>query len=154
VKIFIHPAAPPAPTTIEEPQPSASTAAPASADAPALPSSTTTSPPPIVVVRMHVESKPPGARVIVAGQDRGQTPLDVHLPYGKKPLTVEIQRQGYAAIVQSVTPDADQKVIVALTRDRRANKSSSTSTASAPPAPPPPAPSPTPTATASFRRFD
>jgi serine/threonine-protein kinase len=111
---------------------------------------------------VHVDTKPSGARVVVAGEDRGETPLDLHVARGAAPMSVEVRRQGYVTIAQTVTPDADQKVLIALTpvpnRGRPAarppTKQSSSPPAStvAAPAPTPPGPAPGPTG--SFRRFD
>jgi serine/threonine protein kinase len=138
------------PTTV----PSAVVAAP-----PAASPSLAGSPSEVVV---HVETKPAGARVVVGGEDRGESPLDLRVARGATPISVEVRRQGYVTIAQSVTPDADQKVLIALTpvpnRGRPATRPSPKT--SSPPAttvaPPPtgPAPTPTPAPTSSFRRFD
>jgi serine/threonine-protein kinase len=117
--------------------------------------------PPPAEVSVHVETKPTGARVVVGGTDRGETPLDLRLPRGSGPVSIEVRRQGYVTIAQPITPDADQKVLVALTpvpvRGRPAARPSKTvsgaPTGAAPPARPPAAPTSTAGAPG-FRRFD
>ena len=78
-------------------------------------------------------------------------------------MSVEVRRQGYVTIAQTVTTDADQKVLIALTpvpnRGRPAARPtkqppSPPTTTAAPPPTTPPAPTPAPNPTASFRRFD
>jgi len=64
---------------------------------------------------VHVESKPSAARVVVAGQDRGETPIDLLVARGQEPLTIEFRRQGYVTATQQIIPDSDQKVLVGLT---------------------------------------
>lgn len=66
-------------------------------------------------VFVHVETKPPGARVLVNNQDRGETPIDLLVLRGQEPFVLELRRQGYVTATQQVVPDADQKVLVGLT---------------------------------------
>jgi serine/threonine-protein kinase len=66
-------------------------------------------------VFLHLETKPPGARVLIGGEDRGETPLDVLVARGAAPLTLELRRQGYVTATQQLVPDADQKIFVGLT---------------------------------------
>jgi serine/threonine-protein kinase len=67
---------------------------------------------------IRVESEPPGARVRVNGEAKGQTPLDLaELPFGAYELRVE--QRGYEPQVRSVTLDAaspQAEVRVALAR--------------------------------------
>ena len=133
-----------------EPASSVATAAPATSPPPAIGS------PSQVIV--HVDTKPSGARVVVAGEDRGETPLDLHVTRSATPMSVEVRRQGYVTIAQPVTPDADQKVLIALTpvpnRGRPATRPSTKQTSSPPPSTPTTTAPPSPTPTGSFRRFD
>jgi eukaryotic-like serine/threonine-protein kinase len=146
----------PAATTNEPADPATSSTAP-------LGSSPPSGSPSAVVV--HVDTKPSGARVVVAGEDRGETPLDLHVTRGAAPMSVEVRRQGYVTIAQTVTPDADQKVLIALTpvpnRGRPAARPTkqpasppTTTTTAAPPPTVRPAPAPAASPTASFHRFD
>jgi eukaryotic-like serine/threonine-protein kinase len=152
VIVFRRAPSPAAPPT----EPTAPAANTVIATAPSLPPGSPTE------VVVHVDTKPAGARVVVAGEDRGESPIDLRLARGAAPVSVEVRRQGYVTIAQSVTPDADQKVLIALTpvpnRGRPAARPSSPKTSSPPsataaPAAPPTAP-PTPSPTSSFRRFD
>jgi serine/threonine-protein kinase len=137
-------------------------AAKAPSGEPSASAAVTTTPPPSGSagdVLVHVDTKPSGARVVVAGEDRGETPVDVHVPRGSVAVPVEVRRQGYVTISQVVTPDADQKVLIALTpvvvRGRPAARPSTKQTSAPSPTPSPtPTLAPTPTASAGFRRFD
>jgi serine/threonine-protein kinase len=122
----------PTPTPTEAPAP-APTAAPASS-----------------AVSIHVESRPPGARVTLAGSDRGLTPLDVQVPRGTSPIVLELRSPGFTLLTQSVVPDADQKLLLALQplRGTRPLTRPSPTTPTAIPKPPPSA------AASGFRRFD
>jgi eukaryotic-like serine/threonine-protein kinase len=66
-------------------------------------------------VVVHVETKPAGARVLIAGHDRGESPLEIRIPRGSEPVPVELRRQGYTTVAQQVVPDADQKLVIGLT---------------------------------------
>lgn len=105
-----------------------------------------------VIVR--VESKPPGAHVLVGGQDRGETPLALELQRGPSQIAIELRRPGYASVAQLVVPDAEQKLVVALTpkpaRRRPGGRTSPRSHATVPSANPHPAAAASP----GFRRFD
>jgi serine/threonine protein kinase len=65
-------------------------------------------------VALHLESQPPGARVVVAGQDRGATPLDLSVPRGEDPLNVELRAKGFEPRVEVLKPSVDQHVFVTL----------------------------------------
>jgi TonB family protein len=95
--------------TVEPPAPVAE-ASPASAPAPVPPLPT--------LGALQVESDPPGARVRVNGQVKGQTPLRLaELPFGAYEIRVE--QKGYEAQTRAVSLDAGSpsaEVKVALTR--------------------------------------
>ena len=65
-------------------------------------------------VLVHVESRPPGAHVLRGGADQGMTPLDLRLRKGGAAIDIELRATGFAPLVQSVVPDADQKLVLAL----------------------------------------
>jgi serine/threonine-protein kinase len=69
-----------------------------------------------VVVR--VRSSPEGARVLVAGEPRGTTPLDLELPRSSDVIVVRLARDGYRSETQRIVPDADQEFHLALERMR------------------------------------
>ncbi|HEY1957581.1 MAG TPA: serine/threonine-protein kinase [Polyangiaceae bacterium] len=79
-------------------------------------------------VQVHVESRPPGAAVTFDGKPRGQTPVDLRVARGAAPITLELRHGGYATVEQTITPDADQKVLLDLPRAvRSAPRASSSS---------------------------
>jgi hypothetical protein len=65
-------------------------------------------------VLVHVESRPPGARVLADGAEIGVTPVDLHLARGATPVVLELRRTGFAATTQTIVPDADQKLLLSL----------------------------------------
>jgi hypothetical protein len=65
-------------------------------------------------VLVHIESRPPGAHVLTDGNDQGLTPLDLRLARGTVPLAIELRSPGFASTSQTVVPDADQKLLLAL----------------------------------------
>ncbi|CAN5924432.1 hypothetical protein BH11MYX4_BH11MYX4_51840 [soil metagenome] len=65
-------------------------------------------------VVVHVESLPPGARVLADGAERGTTPVDLRLARGATPVALELRRAGFAPTLQTVVPDADQKLVLSL----------------------------------------
>jgi serine/threonine-protein kinase len=89
-------------------------------------------------ILVHVESRPPGARVLTDGTERGITPVDLRLARGATPVLLELRRAGFAPTTQSVVPDTDQKLVLSLLPASRRS-----------------GPRPGPTGAASgFRRFD
>jgi hypothetical protein len=65
-------------------------------------------------VALHVESQPPGARVLVSGEDHGSTPLDLSIPRGDDPVSVELRIRGFEPRVEVLKPNADQHLFVTL----------------------------------------
>ncbi len=96
--------APPPPVDPPPPEPPAST----SAEPPAEP------PPKTVVV--HVDTTPRKAQVFVAGVRRGVTPLDLDLGASSTPVKIELRHAGYTTLIESVVPDANQKLKLNLVR--------------------------------------
>jgi serine/threonine-protein kinase len=110
----------------------------AASTAPAAPAASTAQ------VAVHVETKPPGAHVLIGGAELGVTPTDVRLPQGTTPLSMQLRRSGYQTLVQRLVPDSDQRLLLSLEPLRSASPSPR------PAAPPPSAPP----AGTGFRRFD
>jgi hypothetical protein len=74
-----------------------------------------------VVVR--VETRPPGATIVVDGDARGVTPTDLTLPIGAAPVTVVLRRRGFSTMEQVVAADRDQRLVFTLVpRARRPAK--------------------------------
>lgn len=100
------------------------------------------SPPPDAVqpatsVKVTLETRPAGARVLLAGKPRGRTPVDLTLPRSDAPVKVELRRPGHRPLVQQIVPDRDQKLLLSLQ-----------------PAVGAPGPAPAQTGSSGFRRFD
>jgi eukaryotic-like serine/threonine-protein kinase len=70
-------------------------------------------------VALHVESTPPGARVTFDGNDLGPTPLDTRVPRGSEPREMVLTRPGYHPLEKRLTPDVDQRWVLALEAQRR-----------------------------------
>ena len=66
------------------------------------------------IVTLHIETRPDGALAKVAGVERGTTPLELPVAYGTTPITLELRRAGFAPVVQTIVPDEDQRMFVAL----------------------------------------
>jgi hypothetical protein len=113
-------------------------------------------------VTLHIETRPDGAMAKVAGVDRGTTPLDLPVAYGTTPISLELSRAGFAPLVQTVVPDEDQRLVLALAPEPPSTPSARpgpTARAPARPpvvAPPPvaPTPAPPPQPSARFRKFE
>lgn len=65
-------------------------------------------------VIVHIESRPPGARVMADGREEGVTPLDIHVDRGDTPIRLELQKAGFSPTIQPIVPDADQKLLFSL----------------------------------------
>ncbi len=65
-----------------------------------------------VVIR--IETTPAGARVVVDGNERGKTPLDLELEKSDAALTVELSRAGFAPRTERVTPSVSQRLVLPL----------------------------------------
>jgi eukaryotic-like serine/threonine-protein kinase len=114
-------------------------------------------------VSLHLESQPAGARVFVAGEDRGVTPLDLTVPRGEGAMRVEWRSRGFEPRVEVLKPNVDRDVFVTLAPSlaqapaRPPSRTRPTTTPTTPPSPPPPPPSPAPTSTAAadpFQKFN
>jgi hypothetical protein len=66
-------------------------------------------------VVLRVETVPPKARVFVAGDDKGLSPVDVRVPRGAATLALTIRRDGYKTLEEQVVPETDQKLRLTLT---------------------------------------
>jgi serine/threonine-protein kinase len=65
-------------------------------------------------VLLSVESTPPGAEVLIAGQQKGKTPAAIVLERSSAAVTVEVRMAGYAPRTQEVVPNVDQKIVLGL----------------------------------------
>ena len=118
--------------------PTAPAASEAASTTPAAPAASTAQ------VAVHVDTKPPGAHLLIGGTELGVTPTDIRLPQGTTPLSMQLRRSGYQTLVQQLVPDSDQRLLLSLERVRSSS-----------PSPRPAAPQPSaPPADTGFRRFD
>jgi eukaryotic-like serine/threonine-protein kinase len=99
---------PAAATTVTQAEPSA-----ASTPAPP-PSASASAPVAAAEVILRVETVPPKAHVRIGGHDHGASPIDVRVPRGTEALDVEIKRDGYRTLHESVVPEMDQKLKLTL----------------------------------------
>jgi serine/threonine-protein kinase len=79
-----------------------------------LPSVASEAAPRTVVV--DLQTKPPGARIVIDGKDHGHTPARVELSAGGDALAVELTLAGYHAQQLSVVPDVDQRFVLTFER--------------------------------------
>jgi serine/threonine-protein kinase len=97
------PSRPPMPVSAA-PVPASAAPVPASAAPTAAPA--TAAPPTAVLAReLQIRSVPAGATVLVGGEVRGRTPLQLPLPAGGPPLRLELRRPGYESRTFMVGPD-------------------------------------------------
>jgi serine/threonine protein kinase len=65
-------------------------------------------------VVIHVETVPSKAHVLIGGEDRGLSPVDIRLPKSSDALDLELRHDGYQSTHDKITPDADQKLKLTL----------------------------------------
>ncbi len=113
----------------------------ASASASAFPSASASASASDILI--HIESRPPGAHVLTDGTDQGTTPLDLRVARSAAPIVLELRSQGFAPTSQTIVPDTDPKLLLALQPLGKGSR------------PRPPATAPKPSgAPSGFRRFD
>jgi hypothetical protein len=61
-----------------------------------------------------VRSTPEGAVVTVDGTERGVTPLSFTVPIGETAIDVAISHEGYETVHESLVPNEDGRIVVAL----------------------------------------
>jgi serine/threonine-protein kinase len=110
------------------------TEAPAAAETAAVAASASAAQPAATIV-LHVETTPPGATVSVDGRDEGVTPASLELPARDKPVLVEVRREGFSPWSRTITPDANQRLVLTLQpapRARSARRSAAPTTSATP----------------------
>jgi serine/threonine-protein kinase len=73
-------------------------------------------PKPPAMVTITIETEPVGAKVIVDGEARGMTPVDLRIDGALKPLAIELRRDGFTTKKLDVIPDRDQTLHEKLAR--------------------------------------
>lgn len=64
-----------------------------------------------IVVRLETK---PEARVFVDGRAHGSTPVEIRLPRGDGPVSIELRRDGFVSLTQEIVPDRDHRLLVTL----------------------------------------
>jgi serine/threonine-protein kinase len=67
-------------------------------------------------VTISIDTEPSSAKVLVDGEERGITPVDLRVPGGAKPLSIELRRDGYKMLAREVVPDRDRTLKEKLQR--------------------------------------
>ncbi|MEJ7732676.1 MAG: serine/threonine-protein kinase [Polyangiaceae bacterium] len=87
-----------------------SIAAPPEAAAPTPPAAE----PAATHVAVHIDSTPAGATVVVDGELRGTTPLQIAVTRAAEPLELELRRDGFETLRREVIPRVDQQLYLSL----------------------------------------
>ena len=66
------------------------------------------------IVNVMIATTPAGARVLIDGVYRGDSPLAVALPKGDVPIGLQVERGGFQSVSQNVVPDRDQSLLLSL----------------------------------------
>lgn len=126
----------------------------ARASAPAGSASAITTSSPVVttatVVSVTVTSTPAKAQVFADGELRGETPVQVSLPRGARPVSIEVRLPGFAIHTEEVVPDVDQRLALTLTPAPTGGRTYRAPVAREPTS----TPAPTATASSPFRKFN
>lgn len=103
---------------------SASVPAPASASPPLLASSETAPPAPSASASqavaaeetvLTIETVPLHVMVSLGGVKKGVTPLELRVPKGREPITIELRRAGYQPLQERIVPDVNQRLKLTMT---------------------------------------
>jgi serine/threonine-protein kinase len=101
------------PRSVASALPAASTQAPVAKPAESASAASALPAPPAEVV-IRIETSPAKAHVLVAGEDRGVSPIDLHVPRSSDATDIEIRSDGYQTQREKVTPETDQKIKLTL----------------------------------------
>jgi len=100
----------PAPASVPAPAPSASE--PAAATAPAAPPPAVTPPPAATSITVKFDSRPPGAKILIAGRDTGLiTPADVPVELSQLPARARFELAGFRAEETDLTSETVQNPV-------------------------------------------
>jgi serine/threonine-protein kinase len=69
-------------------------------------------------VSLYVESST-GTRVSIDGRDIGPTPLEMRIPLSETPVRLELRKDGYVTLVESVVPNVDLRLRLPLSPSPR-----------------------------------
>jgi hypothetical protein len=76
-------------------------------------------------VRLSFASTPVGATVVIDGETRGVTPLELELEASEQPIVVTFSHDGYITLQDRIVPSSDERIRVALERAPVARSASS-----------------------------
>jgi serine/threonine-protein kinase len=65
-------------------------------------------------VKLRIETHPPAVTVRIAGDVKGETPMDLELDRDERPLELAFEREGFVGLTQVVVPNVDQLLRVSL----------------------------------------
>jgi serine/threonine-protein kinase len=69
-------------------------------------------------VTIKVVSNPTGATLLVAGVEKGKTPVEFKLPKSGEPVELTLKRDGYEDSVEKITPDENQRFRVQMSKTK------------------------------------
>jgi eukaryotic-like serine/threonine-protein kinase len=71
-------------------------------------------PPPSAKVKLRIETQPAEVTVLVGGQFKGVTPMELELDRSETAVEIGFEREGFTALTQVVVPSVDQLLRVSL----------------------------------------
>ena len=63
---------------------------------------------------LSIDTIPTRATIVVNGETKGKTPLDLKLPKSNEEVVIELQHAGYATMKERVVPDVNQRLKLTL----------------------------------------
>jgi len=68
---------------------------------------------------ISVDTDPGGVKVVVDGEERGKTPIDVRVKKASTAVDVKLLEPGFATAAQQVVPDRDQRLYFQLVKQQK-----------------------------------
>jgi serine/threonine-protein kinase len=68
---------------------------------------------------ISVDTEPEGVKIIVAGEERGKTPVDVRVKKADAPIDVQLLAPGFTTAAQQIVPDRDQRLYFQLVKQQK-----------------------------------
>lgn len=72
---------------------------------------------PAASVVVRITSVPEGARIVIAGKERGVTPAAIELPRSPEEVGIVLEKRGFVPMTQTIVPDSDGKLVVNLVKE-------------------------------------
>jgi serine/threonine-protein kinase len=70
-------------------------------------------------ITVSITTEPAGVKVLVAGEERGKTPVDVKLVKGTQPIDFQLLEPGFTTAAQKIIPDRDQRLYFQLIKQQK-----------------------------------